>query len=194
MIDHRFEERVVSGQVAVDATLPSGLTSFVELLLMAMLKETFALAVADLLSPISSDRIAMMMPDERRGAEGQMPAALLQSPADVHVVTGLGVGRIEAPQLLERPTAKGHVTSGNVLGDRVVKEHVRRAAWTSRDALRNPAVVFRRDIRPAHADGVGRQERLNEVRKPVRVNARIGVGVGDDLSRRRSPAQIARGA
>src|SRR5262249_17840045 len=160
MIDHRFEERAISGQVAVDAPLPSRLPAFVELFLMAVLQETFALAVADLLSPISSDRIAMMMPDERRGAESQMPAALLQSPPHVHGVTGFGVGRIEAAPLFERPPAKGHIASRNVLGDRIVEEHVRRAAGTSRDTLRDPAVVFRRDVRPAHADRAGRQERL----------------------------------
>src|SRR4029453_9759211 len=155
MVDHRLEERAISGEVAVDAALPPRLPAFVELLLMAMLQETLTLAVADLLSPISPDRIAVVVPDERRGAEGQMPAALLQPPADVHVVAGLGVGRIEAAHLFERPTAKGHVASRDVFGARVIEEHVRRPAGAARDALRDPAVVLRRDVRPAHANGVG---------------------------------------
>src|SRR5262249_59753401 len=93
-IDHRFEECAVGGQVAVDAPLPTRMPTLVELLLMAMLQETLPFAVADLLSPISPDRIAMMVPDQSARAEGQSPPALLQPPGDVHVVARLGVARI----------------------------------------------------------------------------------------------------
>src|SRR5262249_18012263 len=153
-----------------------------------------ALAVADLLSPIRSDRIAMVMPDERRGAESQMPAALLQSPADVHVVAGLGVSRIEAAHLFERPPAKGHIASRNVLGDRIVEGPVPRASGPRREPWPDPTAAFRRDVGPAPPNRVGRQERLNEICQPVRVDARIGVGVSDDLARRGAPPKVTRGA
>src|SRR5215467_452156 len=108
---------------------------------MAMFQETLSFAITDLLPPISPDRIAMMVPDESARAEGQPPAALLQPPADVNVVAGLGVSRIETAHFFERAPAKGHVAAGNVLGDRVVQEHVRRPAGAPRHALRDPSVV-----------------------------------------------------
>src|SRR5262249_9766813 len=160
VVNHRFEKRAISGQMTVDAPLPACLPAVVEFLLMAVLQETLALTVADLLSPISFDRVAMMVPDQRARTEGQMPAALLQSPAGVPIVTGHGLSRVEAAHFLERPATERHVAAWNVLGDGVVEQHLRRPAGASRDALRDPTVVLRDDVRPAHAERAGRHERL----------------------------------
>ena len=153
-----------------------------------------AFAVADLLPPVRLDRRAMVMPDERRRREADLPAARLQPPAHVHIVAGAEIDRVEAADREQRVAAERHVAAGHVLGDAIVEQHVRRPARRARDALRHRRIVGRHDVRSARADDVGRQERLDEKRQPVAIDARVGVGVGDDLAGRLGEADVARGA
>ena len=134
------------------------------------------------------------MPDERRRREPDLPAARLQPPAHVHVVAGAQVDRVEAADGEQRLAPERHVAAGHVLGDAIVEQHVRRAARRARDALRHRRIVGRHDVRAAGADDVGGEERLDEKREPVAIDARVGVGVGDDLAGRLGQADVARGA
>ena len=122
------------------------------------------------------------MPDERRRGEADLPAARLQPPAHVHIVAGAQVDRIEAADRQQRVAAERHVAAGHVLGDAIVEQHVRRAAGRARDALRHRRIVGGHDVRSAGADDVRGEERLDEERQPVAIDARVGVGVGDDLA------------
>src|SRR6185503_3686359 len=161
---------------------------------MTKLEKALTLAVADLLLPICLDRVPVVVPYQRRRAERQVPATILQTPADVNVVTRLVVDRVKASYLCERPPAKSHVAARYVLGDRVVEEHVRGTTGAASNALRNPAIVVRHDIRPTHSNCISRQKRLHQIRKPIGINTRVGIAVRHDLSRGGTPTQVSRRA
>src|SRR3990172_928877 len=95
----------------------------------------FAFAIAHLLAPIRLDRRAMVMPDEGGRSEPDLPAAGLQPPADIHIVAGAEVNRIESADREERLASERHVAAGYVLGDAVVEQHVCRTARGARDGL-----------------------------------------------------------
>src|SRR5215217_4797954 len=80
------------------------------------LQQRFCLAVALLLLPICSDRIAAVVPNHRRRAEAKSPPPLLKPPADIHVVARHPESRVEAANRLELIFAKGHIAARNVLG------------------------------------------------------------------------------
>ena len=149
------------------------------------------LAIAHLLPPVTLDRRAVSMPDERRRGEPDSPAARLQSPAHIDVVAGAQVDRVESTDLKQRVAAKRHVASGHVLGDAIVEQDVRWSARRPSHALRDPGVVGRADIGTAGADHVGRDKRLNQVGQPQRIDPHVGVGIGDDGAGRVRQAEVA---
>src|SRR5207249_10600388 len=59
-----------------------------ELLGMAAHEPRLPFAIADLLAPVAGNRVAMVMPDQRRRREGDLPALRLQPPAHIHIVAG----------------------------------------------------------------------------------------------------------
>ena len=71
---------------------------------------------------------------------------------------------------------------------------MRRTARRARDALRERRIVGRHDVGSARTDDVGMEERLHEKRQPVGIDARVGVGIGDDLSRGFRQTDVARRA
>ena len=192
-VDACAPERTHERQRAVDAAAPQH-APVEKLFGMVGHQPAFALAVADLLTPVRLHRRAMVMPDERRRREADLPAARLQPPAHVHIVAGAQVDRIEAADREERLAAERHVAAGHVLGDAIVEQHVRRSAGRARDALRHRRIVGRHDVRSAGADDVRGEERLDEERQPVAIDARVGVRVRDDLAGRLGEADVARGA
>ena len=192
-VDARAPERSHERQRAVDAAAPQH-PAVEELLRVMRHQPGLAFAVADLLPPVRLHRRAVVMPDERRRREADLPAPRLQPPAHIHIVAGAEVDRVEAADRQQRVAAERHVAAGHVLGDAVVEQHVRRPAGRARDALRDRRIVGRHDVRSARADDVGGQERLDEKRQPVAIDARVGVGVGDDLAGRFGESDVARGA
>ena len=192
-VDALAPERAHERQRAVDPPAPQH-AAVEELVRMVRHQPAFAFAVADLLAPVRADRRAMVMPHQRRRREADLPAARLQPPAHVHIVAGAEVDRIEAADRDERLAAERHVAAGHVLGDAIVEQHVRRPARRARDALRHRRIVGRHDVRTAGADDVGGEERLDEIRQPVAIDARVGVGVGDDVAGRVGETDVARGA
>jgi len=69
-------------------------------------------------------------------------AFLLQSPAEIHIVARLPIFDIEAAYGIEGPAIKSHVTTRNMLGDRIGEQDVAWAAGRSSDTGLNP--IFRR--------------------------------------------------
>src|SRR5262245_66095193 len=93
-------------------------------------QQRFRFAIAVLLLHESAQRKASVMPNDCRRTERDYASRLLNSPAEIHVVAGLPVFRIESAHAFEGPTVEGHVTSGNVLRDCIRKQNV---VWSSRD-------------------------------------------------------------
>ena len=81
-----------------------------------------------------------------------------------------------------------------MLGDAIVEQHVGRAARCARDRLGDRRIVGWHDVRPARADHVRGQKRLDEISQPVAVDADVGVGIRDDLPGGFGQADVARGA
>src|SRR6476620_8936707 len=75
-VDPFVPERPDEGQRTVDASVPEH-PPVEELLGVMRHQPAFALAVADLLTPVGFDRGTMVMPDERRRGEADLPAARL---------------------------------------------------------------------------------------------------------------------
>ena len=186
-------ERSHERQRAVDAAAPQHVP-VEELLGVVRHQPGFAFAVADLLAPVRVDRRPVVVPDERRRRKSDPPSARLQPPAHIDVVAGAEVDGVEAADREQRVAPERHVAAGHVFGDAIVEQHVRRAARRARDALRDGRIVGGHDVRPARADDIRGQERLDEKREPVAIDARVGVGVGDDLARRFGQSDVARGA
>ncbi len=69
-----------------------------------------------------------MMPDRRGRMEADRPAAFLQAPADVHVVTRHSELQVEAPDRLEARFAERHVAAGDVFGFAIGEQDVHRTA------------------------------------------------------------------
>src|SRR5207253_10182775 len=159
----------VGESVAVHAAHPAHVPGSVVLLRPFALEHRFRPAVADLLPPIGAYRVAAMVPDHGGGIEAQLPAALLQPPAHVHVVAGGAELWIEPADRLEAGLPERHVAPGDVLGFAIRHEHVHRPAGSARDALRDRAVAGGSDVGAAHAGIPAPEAGGREVREPVRV-------------------------
>src|ERR1051326_5934150 len=77
-------------------------------------QKSLGLPITLLLAQIGANRVSSMMPDDCRGIETQRPAALLQTPADIHIVAGRAELRVKSPDRLETRLSKSDVASGNV--------------------------------------------------------------------------------
>jgi hypothetical protein len=117
--------------------------------------------------------------------EAERPALLLEPPADVDVVAGGAVLRIEAADGPESAAAESHVAARNVLGHLVAEQDVGGPAGRVRDALGDRSILGRHDVRTADAHVVAAREGASQVLEPLRIRVGVVVGVGDDRPRRR---------
>src|SRR5262249_16617062 len=118
------------------------------------------------------------MPNDCGRTERDYPAALLNSPAEIHVVACLAIFGIEPAHSFEGPTVKRHVTPGNMLRDSVGKQNM---VWSARrrcDAGLNPILCRRRDVWPAYSGVIAANKRANQVVQPINVRHAVGIGVG----------------
>src|SRR5207237_9654435 len=81
-------------------------------------------AIALLLAQISANGIAAMVPDDRRGIEHQRPTLLLQTPTDIHVVTGDAKLRVKSANRLQARLAERHIAARNVFRLAIGKQDV----------------------------------------------------------------------
>src|SRR5262245_22840997 len=152
-----------------------------------------ALAVPHLLTDVGATAGAVVMPDQGRRRESDLPSARLEPPAHVDVVACSDEGRIESADGHQRLAPEGAVAAGNVLGESIVDEDVRRPSRGSGDRLSEPRIVDRYDIGSARTDDTRHDKGLNEVGQPVRIDPDVCVGIRDDISGRGVEPDVARG-
>src|SRR5215510_13298240 len=112
-------------------------------------QQRFRFTVAILLFHKSSKGEPPVVPDDRGWTERDYPPSLLNSPAEIHVVTSLAIFGIEPAYTFEAPTVKRHVTTGNMLGDRIRKQNMVWSAGRRSNARLNPILRRWRDVRSA---------------------------------------------
>ena len=122
------------------------------------------------------------MPDNRGRAKRDDVAFLLQTPAEIDVVSGLAILDVEAADGIKGPAIKGHVTTGNVLGHGVGQQNVARSARRRRHAGLHPIFRRRRNVGAAHARVVAAEKRADQIIQPVGIGHAVGVGVGQNLT------------
>src|SRR6266480_2294655 len=145
-------------------------------------QQGFRFAIAVLLFQKSAQRKPSIMPDDSGRTERDYPSSLLNSPAEIHVVAGLAIFGIEPAYTFEGPTVERHVTTGNMLGDRIGKQNV---VWSARrpcNARLNPILCRRRDVRPTHSGVIAADKRANQVVQPIGVRHAVGIGVSEHFA------------
>src|SRR5215472_11377963 len=131
------------------------------------------------------------MPNDCGWTEGNYPPSLLNSPAEIHVVAGLPIFGIESADAFESPTVKCHVTTGNMLCDRVGKQNMVWSPWRRSNAGLNPILCWRRDVWSTDSGVIAADKRANQVIQPIGVCHAVGIGVGQHFALRSSRAGVA---
>ena len=103
-----------------------------------------------LLLDIISHRVAAKMPNDRSCTETDRIAFVLQSPTEIHIISGGAEHGIKPIDGLQRFPPKSHVAARYVLSDFIVQQHVSRRARRDRHAVGNQGTVGRREIRASH--------------------------------------------
>ena len=124
-------------------------------------EERFGLAVTFLLFAKRAQGEPPMMPDNRGGTESDGVPGLLHAPAKIDVIAGLVIFGIEPADVFERPPIPGHVTTGNVFGDRVGEQDMARPARRRGDASLHPVLRRRRDIRAPYPSVISAEQRAH---------------------------------
>jgi hypothetical protein len=182
VINNRSINKPAEPRRAIDLTAPFCCAGRAEKDQMFKAQQRFRFAIAILLFHKSSQCKSAVMPDNRSWAERNYPATLLNSPAEIHVVAGLPIFRIEPTYAFEGPTVKCHVTTGNVLGDRVRKQNMVRPARRPGNAGLNPILRWRRNVWSAHSGVIATDKRANHVVQPIDIRHAVGIGVGQHFA------------
>ena len=159
---------------------PFALASAVEAFRMLELQQALSFAVAGLLLEVGSGSLSPMVPHNGAGCKGNPMPGLLQSPANVDIVSRFAKLRIKALDLLEGIAAKSHVTAGNVLRLLIAFQHMGRLAWTGCNTGGKAAVVGR-EVRSADCCSIGALQLVNKECEPIGIGEAVGIRVGDDL-------------
>ena len=149
---------------------------------MMRVEPCLALPVSDLLTPVRAHARPVVVPYERGRCEADLQPFRLKPPADVHVVSGTDVHRVESIDFQERVPSERHVAPWYMLGDAVVEHDLDRRTRRACYALGEPWVVGGNDVRASYANHVRCEQRLHQVGEPVGVDADIRVRVGNDLA------------
>src|ERR1043166_4947526 len=146
---------------AVNLAAPLRGTSRTEEDQMLETQERFGFAVPFLLFAKSAERESVMMPDDRGGTESNRVSGLLHAPAKIHVVSRRVILRIEPTDIFESPAIPRHVTTRNVLRDRVGKQDMARSAGRGGEACLNPVLRGRRNVRSPYSRVIAAQKRAH---------------------------------
>src|SRR5215471_15092165 len=109
---------------AVQNSAPLAVAAAIEAIGVLETQERLGLAIAGLLTQIGPRVLTSMMPDECARSESDPISCLLQPPAQIDVVTGLAVSRVETVELQQDFPSKRHITTGNVFRDLIAFQHV----------------------------------------------------------------------
>ena len=151
MINHWLVDEPRKARGTVNLTFPLGGAGWSEEDQVFEAKEGFCLSIPLLLLSESLQGETAIMPDNGRRAKGDHLSLLLKAPAEIHVVAGLSVFRIEAPNFFKGPSVKGHIAARDMFRNDVGEEYMARAAWCRRNACLMPVLRGRGDVRTADA-------------------------------------------
>jgi hypothetical protein len=83
------------------------------------------------------------MPGHRARVKPERPAALLQAPAEIDVITRNAERRIETANCFQAVAAKGHVATGQMFGNAVSDEDVSGIAGRVINAMGNECIILK---------------------------------------------------
>ena len=177
MVNHRAINKPAEPRRTVDLTAPFRCAGRSEEDQMFEAQQRFSFAVTVLLLEEVPKSETSIMPDDRGWAECDNPSGLLNSPAEIDVVSRLAIFRIEPADALERPAVKRHITSGNMLGDGIGEQNMIGTARRRRNARLNPISCRRRDVWSAHSGVVAAHECPNQVVEPIDIRHAVRIGI-----------------
>src|SRR5215211_4285191 len=123
-----------------------------------------------------------MVPDDRGRTKRDYPSSLLNSPAEIHVIAGLAIFGIESAYTFESPTVKRHVTTRNMLSDRIRKQNMVWSARRCSNARLNPILCRRRDVWSADSGVIATNKCADKVVQPIGVRHAVGIRVGQHFA------------
>ena len=153
--------------------------------------QRLGLAVAALLVEIGFDRVAAEMPDDGRRAEADGIAGILQAPADVDIVAGGAIDRIEAAEPQQRSRRNAMLQPAMCSATSSLS-----STWVGPPGDTATAAGTRLSsgggkLGPPQADEAARFHLGDQIGQPVGIGDAVAVGIGDDLAGRGLGADIA---
>ena len=130
-----------AGTAAVQLPRPGDVPKPIEPFRPLALEQRFGQAIPALLAQVAAGRPTAVVPHHGAGREADGPAALVQSPADVDVVTGRPESRVVPADRAQAVDPEGRIAAWDVLRFGIGSEHVVRATRGQGDELGGPAVA-----------------------------------------------------
>src|SRR5262245_5157651 len=106
--------------------------------------------VATLLIEISAHSITAEVPHHRGRAKPDLIPLVLQSPAQVDIVSSRAEHRVESANLFQSRLPERHIATGNMFSNFVVEQNVRWSSRRHRYGRRDECIFRRREIRPSN--------------------------------------------
>src|SRR5208337_5585175 len=103
-------------EIAVDAAEPAGVAEEIEPVGVFEVEQRLGATVAFLLVQIGPNRGTTAVPDKGGGGESNLVARVLQAPAQVDIVAGGTIDRVEQTHIDQVLAPERHVATGDVLG------------------------------------------------------------------------------
>src|SRR5438067_12169155 len=139
-------------------------------------------AIAILLSQKSAKSQTPIVPHGGSRSASDHPSSLLDSPAKIDVITCLAIFGIKPARTFKRPPVKGHVTTGNVLGNCISEQNMTWTARRRRNARLNPILCWRRDVRSANSGVIAAYECADQIIQPIHVCHAVRIGIGEHFA------------
>src|SRR6266511_1571129 len=126
VVDEPFGSCQTAANAAVNTASPLGVPERIEAVRMFPEEHRLRLPVPHLLFEIRLDGLAPVMPHDGGWAKADGIPEILQAPADIDIVAGGGVCRVEPANLDERLRAEGHVAAWDMLSGFIVEQNLGR--------------------------------------------------------------------
>ncbi len=94
------------------------------------------------------------MPDETRRGESDLVAAVLDAPADVHVVASFSKDWVKSADFIEDPFIENHVAAGNMFGLGVGQHDMGRTSWRDCHGGGHGRILGRQEVVSADRDKI----------------------------------------
>src|SRR5215472_18014021 len=123
-----------------------------------------------------------MMPDHSSRAETQRPAALLQAPADIDIITSNAELGIEAAYRPKARGTKSHITAWNVFGLLVGKQNMDGTTRGVGNTIGDESVARRSKVWSPYSRVCRRQKSGCKIGQPMAVRAGVIIDIGNNLT------------